>query len=62
MWVNKRYTITTGAQNVAVGFKVALRDNTASNNVAVGTSALENNTTGEQNVAMGYEVFLMQLK
>ena len=42
----------TGTDNVAIGDQ-SLKVNTASNNTAVGSSALLANTTGSQNVAVG---------
>ena len=42
----------TGGSNIAVGYR-AMRINKASNNLAVGTQALELNDTGTQNVAIG---------
>ena len=45
---------TTGNQNVAIGVQ-ALYTNSANNNTAVGSYALESHTTGESNVAIGFD-------
>uniref|UniRef100_UPI0039B78333 beta strand repeat-containing protein n=1 Tax=Leptobacterium meishanense TaxID=3128904 RepID=UPI0039B78333 len=45
-------TITTGANNVGIGFG-ALQNSTASDNVAIGSTALQTNTLGVNNVAIG---------
>ena len=45
---------TIGNQNVAIGVQ-ALYTNSANNNTAVGSYALESHTTGESNVAIGFD-------
>jgi len=47
-------SVSTGANNIALGFR-ALRDNTTGNtNVAVGSESMRFNTTGNGNSALGY--------
>lgn len=45
---------TDGAFNVAIG-SVALSNNSASNNTAIGAGALQETTTGQRNTAVGFD-------
>jgi hypothetical protein len=46
-------TLTTGIQNVSVGYGNLLSDTSGSDNIALGSGVLSANTTGSKNIALG---------